>query len=514
MKVSVETLQGSEAILNVDYSWEELEKASDKAYRQLVQKVDIQGFRRGKAPRSLLERRLGKEYIYQEGLENLITETYRDAMKEHSMVPLAQPTLDAPTLEMGQPYHLSITVPIYPTVELGDYSALHFERPTAEVTSEEVEQELENRRNRQANWEEVERPAQINDRVTMDLKLTVGEQNVSDLKNNPFELTDERHGLFSDMDEHIVGMQVGESKTFSTTIPASYANEKLAGQSADYEVTLHKVEFKEIPELDDAFAISVSNEQFQTIEDLRKNISDQLLERKKRTIEQSLQEQALSALTDLAQMTLHPLLIDQQVHDLMHQMTHVLEQQHMSMDQYLMVSKKTEAEYMAELRPEAERQLRQQVALDEFIKQEKITVSPDEIETLLRLYAQVGQPLPETPDQIRSLAANLQRQNAITTLLKLTTDPDPDEEEETVEEESAAAIIDSEESDTPTLPVVATDDVFVEADNEEESDDTVVPNVVVEDNVSVEAKTQERSDEERSDLEEPEAVRETENATE
>src|SRR5436305_13828084 len=102
VKVSVEKLPTSEAVLEVDLSWDELEKASDKAYRKLVQKVDVPGFRRGKAPRSLLERRLGKEYIYQEGLEELITETYRTTIKEHELTPLAQPQLDAPVLEIGQ----------------------------------------------------------------------------------------------------------------------------------------------------------------------------------------------------------------------------------------------------------------------------------------------------------------------------------------------------------------------------------------------------------------------------
>ncbi len=128
MKVSVEKLPGSEAVLNVDVTWDELEKASDKAYRKLVQKVDIQGFRRGKAPRSLLERRLGKEYIYQEGLDGLISEAYRNAVKEHELTPIAQPELDAPDFEMGQPYHFSLKVPVVTPAVLGDYKSLHFER--------------------------------------------------------------------------------------------------------------------------------------------------------------------------------------------------------------------------------------------------------------------------------------------------------------------------------------------------------------------------------------------------
>ncbi len=437
MKVSVETLPSSEAVVNVDFSWEELEKASDKAYRKLVQKVDIQGFRRGKAPRSLVERRLGKEYIYQEGLDDLMSETYRDALKEHSIVPLTQPEVDAPLLEMGQPYHFSLKVPILPSVELGDYRSLHFERPLAEVTSEEVEKELETQRERQAKWEEVERPAAIGDRVTMDLKLSVEDATVSDLKNNPFELTDERHGLFSGMDEQIVGMQRDESKTFSTTIPQDYGNEKLADKTANYEVRLHKVEFKELPELDDAFAIQVSTDAYQTIEDLRKAVSDQLLDNKKRKIRDELRDQVLKEVVEQAQVTVHPVLVDEETHEMMHQMTHVLEQQRMSMDQYLMLIKKSQAEYLESLKPEAEKRVKQQLVLDEIIKKEEIKVAVEEVESLFGLYAQMGQALPQTEQQVRSIASSLQREKAVARLLELTTDPDPDEEAEEATAENA-----------------------------------------------------------------------------
>lgn len=429
MKVSVETLPSSEAVVNVDFSWEELEKASDKAYRKLVQKVDIQGFRRGKAPRSLLERRLGKEYIYQEGLDDLMTEAYREALKEHNIVPLTQPEVDAPLLELGQPYHFSLKVPVFPSIELGDYRSLHFERQEADVTSEEVEKELESLRERQANWEEVERPAQLEDRVSMDLKLTVGEQTVSDLKNNPFELTGERHGIFSGMDEQIVGMQKGESKTFSTTIPQDYTNEKLAGKSADYEVTLHKIEIKTVPELDDAFASQASDDEYQTLEDMRKAVSDQLLEGKKRKIRDELRTQMLDALVDQARVTVHSVLVDEQAHEMVHQMQHLLEQQRMSMDQYLMLIKKTPEEYQESLKPEAERRVKQQLALDEVAKREDIQVTADEVESVLRLYVQMGQNLPRTEEQVRSIATSLRREKTILRLTELTTDPDEAEAE-------------------------------------------------------------------------------------
>jgi trigger factor len=438
VKVSVEKLPGSEARVEFDFSWDEVEKASDKAYRKLVQQVDIHGFRRGKAPRSIVERKLGKEYIYQEGLDELMTEAYREALKEHDLTPLSQPEMDAPVFEIGQPYHFSLTVPIVTPVELCDYRALHFDREEATVTSEEVEQEIETLRNRQAIWEVVERPAQIGDRVTMDLKLTVDGENVSDLKDNPFELTNDRYGLFSGMDAHIIGMQAGESKEFTTTIPEDYSNEKLAGKEAQYSTTLHKVEFKELPELDDAFAMQVSNDEYQTMEDLRKAVSDNLLENKQRAINDALREKVMDTIIEQSDFTIHPVMIQDEAEEMMHQFSHMLEQQRMSMDQYLMLVKKSREEYLKELEPDAEKRVKRQLILDEVIKKEEISVSPEEVESLFRAYAQLGQSLPQTEGQIRAVAQSLLREKALTRLVELTTEPEEATDEEEVSVETPA----------------------------------------------------------------------------
>lgn len=467
MKVSVEKLPSSEAVLDVDVTWEEMEKASDKAYRKLVRQVDVQGFRRGKAPRSLLERKLGKEYIYQEGLEELISEVYRNALKEHDITPITQPKMDAPAFEMGQSYHFSLTVPIITPVVLGDYSSLHFEREEAEVTSEEVEKEIEQRRGRLGTWQTVEQSANYEDRVTVDLKLTAEGQNISDLKDNPFELTNERYGLFAGMDEHIVGMQVGESKSFTTTIPADYSNEKVAGKQGEYQVTLHKVEEKQLPELDDALAEKISDEQYQNLEDLRKAISDQFLENKKRRIRDELREKVVNAVVEQSQIVLHPLLLEEEIEGMMHQMSHLLERQHLSLDQYLVITKQTEEQYKVSLRPDAEQRLRRQLVLEEAARKENVTVTAEEIESLFMTYAQIGQELPRTEEQIRALALSFRREKAISRLVELTTDPDPDvesealdqaEDEETaVANAEAATVIAGEIEQAPETVVEQTD---------------------------------------------------------
>ncbi len=443
MKISVEKLPTSEAVLDVELSWDEVEKASDKAYRKLVRQVDVPGFRRGKAPRSLIERRLGKEYIYQEGLDELISETYRNAVNEYNLTPITQPELDAPVFEMGQPYHFTMKVPVLTPVELGDYTSLHIDREEPSVTSEEVEDELEALRNRQAMWRVVERPAEYGDRVTVDLKLTVEDKTISDLKDNPFELTRERHGLFTGLDEHIVGMQAGESKEFSTTLPQDYTNEKLAGKEAFYSVTLHKVEVKEVPELDDDFASKVSDGQYETLEDLRKALSDNIFERKKRRIDEELRDKVVDAVIEQSQVTLHPLLVREEAEHMLHELAYLLERQHMSLDQYLLTMRKSREEYIEDSLPEAEQRLKRQLVLDAVADKEGITVSPEDVEMLWQMYAQGGEQ--PTDAQLRTLEASLRREKAITRLVELIAGPEPEaeigEEEASIANAKAAALV-------------------------------------------------------------------------
>jgi trigger factor len=464
VKVSVEKLPTSEAVLNVDLSWDEMEKASDKVYKKLVKQVNVQGFRRGKAPRSILERKVGKESIYKEGLDDLISEVYRDALKEHNLTPISQPKLDAPVFTMGQPYHFSLTVPIMTPVDLVDYTSLHFDREEADVTSEEVDKEIQLLRERLAEWKAVDRPAEYNGRIKADLKLTVDEQNISDLKENTFEITNERHGIFAGMDEYLLGMRAGETKEFSTTIPTDYTNDKLAGQQANYIVTVHSVEEKQVPELDDAFAAKVSEGECETVEALSKVLSDNILDGKKRRINADLRDKILTAIIEQSRVVVHPLLIEEEVENILHRSAHVF-QQH-EPEQYLKMIGKSREEFSEEVRPDAEKHVKHRLVLDEIARLEQISVQKEEMEALFKAYAQMGQQLPTTEEQVRSLTVSYRLEKAFNRLLALTTDPDPDAESEAEAESSiisaeAAALagetaVDEAESEVETLEESAT----------------------------------------------------------
>lgn len=445
MKITVEKTPKSEAVLEVELDWEEVEKASDRAYRKLAQKYTVPGFRRGHAPRTMLERMIGKETIYQEGLDDLIDQSYKQALNEHQLTPIGQADVDVQPLEPGQPYHFKATIPILSPADPGDYRSIHFDQPEVTVTDEDIEKVLANYQEQQAIWAPVERPAQLGDRATANLTLIVGERTVSDLKDHEFTLSGDSAGLFAGMDEQVVGMLEGETKAFTTTIPEEYANKELAGKEANYTVTVKAIKTKELPPIDDELAKGAGK--YQTLDELREALRQQLLTSRTTQAKRDLEAKVLEAAADQATVELHHLLVEEEADSLYHQMEHMLQQQQMSMDQFLMLSQKTPDQYKKELEPEAERQARTDLVLEAIADKEEITVSESEVQSVLDLYARLGATKPQRVGQLaasarRRLEASLKRDKARSYLIEHATRPLTETEEAgvaSVSDETAAA---------------------------------------------------------------------------
>jgi trigger factor len=409
-------------VLNVELTWDEVEKASDRAYRQLAQKYNVPGFRRGHAPRSMIERMLGKDAVYHEGLDDLIESSYRSAITENDLRPLAQPEVETPELEIGQPYTFTAKVPVLAPVKLGDYQAVRVPLPETTVSDEDVEKVLQQLRQDQAMWLPVERPAELGDQVTVDLKLTVGERTVSDLHDNEFELTGERVGIFSGMDQHIVGMSEGESKTFTTTIPEDYANTEIAGQEAHYEVTVKGVKHREMPELDDELAKTVGD--FQTTEELTKAVREQLASQKENEGRRTQRENAIKAVTDEAEVEIHPVLVQDELDTMMRETDRMLSQSRLSLSQYLEITNKSEEEYRQDLEPEARERVKRDLVLDAVADAESFSAGDAEIASWLEALNAMGGGKRMRLNQLSSgqkanIAARIKRDKAAARLVEI-----------------------------------------------------------------------------------------------
>ena len=388
MKVTVERTPESEAVLNVELDWAELEKASDRAYKRLAQQYTVPGFRKGHAPRTMLERMVGKEAIYHEGLDDLIETSYRDAVREHKLLPLAQPTIDHPEIEEGKPLIFTARVPVLAPVELGDYKTIRVEQPDTGVTDDEVGEVIERLRDNNAMWLPAERPAQIGDQVTMDLKLTVGDRTVSDLHDNEFTLVDDREGIFKGMDEQIVGMSEGESKQFTTTIAEDYTNAELAGKEATYDVALKAVKFRELPEIDDELAKTAGD--YETLDGLRAGVREQLERQKQSEARRQVRDAAVKLAVDGATAQVAPVLVQDELDVMIGELRRMLEQSRMSYEQYLVMTQKTEEQLREEMEPEARERVKRDLVLNAIADAEHIEASDGEISGWLEVLGAMG----------------------------------------------------------------------------------------------------------------------------
>ncbi|HEU4784095.1 MAG TPA: trigger factor [Ktedonobacterales bacterium] len=425
MKVTVEQGTDSEAVLNVELEWDELEKASDRAYKKLAQQYNVPGFRRGKAPRSMIERMLGKDAIYQEGLEDLVDQSYRQAIRENGIQPIARPTVDAPPIEYGQPYTFTARVPVLTPVTLGDYNAIRVEQPPIEVSDQEIDDIVERIRQDQAIKTPVERAAQLGDFVTMDLKLTVGEKEVSNLHDNEFELVLERPGIFAGMDDEIIGMKESESKQFTTTIPEDYTNPELAGKEAQYDVKLLGVKVRELPEVDDELAKASGD--FENVEQLRDAIRQQLLVQKINDARRSLRDEVVNKAVEGATVEPHQVLVDDEIHAMEHETERMLSQSRISLQQYLTMMQKSHEEYHQELEPEARERVKRDLALNAIADAEGVTASQDDVEQWLDNLNAISGDKPIrmsqlTANQLANIDGRIRRDKALARLIEIATE--------------------------------------------------------------------------------------------
>jgi trigger factor len=320
-------------------------------------------------------------------------EAYREAIRAHELAPLTDPEIDAPPLQMNEPFAFTARIPILAPVHLGDYKAVQVEKPTVEVNDEDIDKVVRNLREEQTTWAPVPRPAQVGDRVTADLKLMVGEKTISDLKDNEFELADTREGIFTGMDEHLIGLSEGDEKAFTTTIPEGYTNTDLAGQEAHYTVAIKGVKVREIPEIDDELAKSSGD--YETLDGLRAAIREELTDRRKSNARRDFREAVVKAVTDQATVEIHPVLIKGEASDMTSEFKRLLERNGLDFKTYLTSVNKTEAEYQQEIEPEALAKVKRDLVIDAIADAEGVQVSEDEVQNWVQFYNTVsgGKPL-------------------------------------------------------------------------------------------------------------------------
>lgn len=444
LKVSTEKIPDSQVLMTIEVEPERLQHARDKALRKLSPRAKVPGFRPGKAPPHLVRQYFGEERILDEALDALVPDVYREAVEsDESIDPIARPRL---VIETTEPLVVKATIPVRPTVELGDYAAVRV--PVEEITVDEarVEETLTLIRRRTATLEPVERELRWDDIARIDVRAVVGDEPIVRQQEVEVRLAGDRDVLFPGFEEALLAHTKGETLEFDLPVPETITDEKFAGKDAHFTVTIAETKEEILPDLDDDFAKQVGDG-FDTVADLRDRVRADIRAHQEEQLNDRYHDQILEQLVAGATIEFPPILVE-------HEIDHLLEDRagrlgrDGDVEAYLRAIGKTEEEVRDELRPIADVRLRRSLVLGQVVEAEQIAVTDDELAAEIgRLTAgpQAGQLRQafESPDVRASVRRDLLTRKTLTRLVEIATQdgaapPSAADEPETAHEPPAA----------------------------------------------------------------------------
>jgi trigger factor len=374
---SVTELPESRVRVEAEVPAAEVEKRIEQAARSLARSIRVPGFRAGKAPAPVVIKRVGREAVLDEAVRDSIGAWYSAAIDSAAIVPVGEPELDLGELPAaGQPLTFSIEIGVRPEATLGDYKGLDVEKGDAAASDEAVEAEVERLRERSGRLETVEREAGDGDFVVMDYTGTLAGEAFAggEGRDQMIELGSGR--LVPGFEEQLTGAKAGDERTVKVTFPDDYGAAELAGQEAEFAVTVKEVKAKELPELNDDLAAEAG---FDTLDELRDDIRERLSEAESGRVEAEFREAALDAAVANATVEVPEPLVEARSRELWDQMLHSLSHQGISKEMYLQISGRSEEDIVAEGKVDAERQLKREAVLAAVVAAESIEPSEDEV---------------------------------------------------------------------------------------------------------------------------------------
>lgn len=446
MKVAAQEIENRQVVLDIEVEDERMQKAVDQAYRRIVGRINVPGFRKGKAPRALVERMVGREALVEDAVEHLVPEVVEAAVKEQDLKMVARPKLEVVSTE---PLQVKATVPVQPKVALGDYNSLNIEREPVDVADEQVEGVVERLRESHATWEPVERPVALGDRVTLDVRGQVGDEVIIDSSDAEYVVDPEGPQPAPGFAQQIVELEPGAERELELTLPDDYRNRELAGKQAKFTVKLHGVKERKLPELDDEFASTVGTE-YDSVEQLRDAIRKQLTEREEQSGVAEHHDRVIQAVIDQATVELPPQMIEEEAQRQVDQFGRNLDRQGITIQQYLRFTDKSEDQFRSELMAQAEQTVRRSEVLNAVAVAEGLEVDDDEIRADLaeaasdaREAERLARTVLGRPEAKERIASVLRQRKAVDYLMKhvggvAESEASAVDEQPTADEESAA----------------------------------------------------------------------------
>lgn len=379
MRATLESLANSRATLHIEVDPERVEEALEQAYRRVVRRVQVPGFRKGKTPRPILERHVGKGTLYEEAVEVLVPEAYRFAVEQTQIEPVEQPEVDIISIEEGKPWAFRAEVSVKPAVKLGRYKGMKLTKKIEQVSNEQVERTLDSLREQQATLEAVDRDVvEKGDFVTLDFEGLLDGQPFQGGAAKDVVLQVGSGRFVPGFEEQLIGLRKGEGNEIHVTFPAEYDDERLAGKEVLFRVKVHEIKVKRLPEANDAFAASLGD--FKTLLDLRAQIRKDLEERAQRRAEEGLRDEAVERLIDVVEVDAIPeILVKREVESTMLQFVQGLAMRGVNPQMYIDEREGGADGLRKEFRPAAERRVLATLGLEAVAKSEGIEVSEAEV---------------------------------------------------------------------------------------------------------------------------------------
>ena len=377
MKVTRDNSSPIEVTLTVELATEDENPFIDRSYRRVVSRLNIPGFRRGRAPRHIVESMMGRTALLQEALEFMVPETLDKVLQDEEVSAFGEPSIEVTELE---PVSFTATVPLEPTVDLGDYREIRVETDSVEVTEEEVDGVLDRVRDEQAVWEPVERAAEYGDRLNLNVLGTMDEETVVDDEDVEYIPNEENVLPFPGFAPNLVGLAEDDESEFTVTVPEDYPREQYAGKDVQFKVSVLSVKEKSVPELDDEFAKSIGDG-FDDLESLRNNIRDSLTSQAENAARNELEQKSLEALRDVAVVNASSLLYERELEAMQADRERMLRQQGLDLATYLRFMGKSPDEFLDEMRPDAERRLVSALVMRKLAEVEEIEISDEDVQS-------------------------------------------------------------------------------------------------------------------------------------
>lgn len=373
-------------ILAIKVSKEDWEKAVERAYEKNKDKFNIQGFRKGKAPRRVIEQNYGDTVFFDDAFDEVVSAEYMQFLSENKeVVPAEQPHVENNTFTADKGLEVVLKFDLMPEFKLPDLTKLTAKKEEANVSDEQVEAELQSERESHARYVEEDKAAEIGDFATIDFVGYVGDEKFEGGEAKDYRLELGSHTFIEGFEDQVVGMKKGEEKDVNVTFPENYHAENLKGKPAVFKVTLNKVEKKELPEIDDKYVSDTT--EFETVDEYKKAIKENLLKMAQERAERDFEVKLLDEIAEKSNIEVPDSMVEHELHHMIEDFEHRLSHQGLNLTTYLEYIGKTMDEFKSERAEDARKNIKTRLVLQKLISENNITVTSEELDNSIAEYA-------------------------------------------------------------------------------------------------------------------------------